>query len=112
MLTKLKVQRRLIHRVIMGPPEMFAEHTIRDEVSAFPTCSPWGMLMEKRNSTDPSQFLAHVYPDAVGDEDFFIGRVVPGQPSDLTSSAQWTDENFLSFGKTLQARIWDNRNHR
>jgi hypothetical protein len=49
------------------------------------------------------QFLQQAYADV--DDELFVGRIVPGQPSTLTCSSDWTDESFLSFGKEVKAGI-------
>jgi hypothetical protein len=103
MVSRPKIHRKLIARVIMGPAAMFTLHTISDDIAAHPMYHLWGVLLEKDNDIDLPQFLQQAYADV--DDELFVGRIVPGQPSTLTCSSDWTDESFLSFGKEVKAGI-------
>ena len=103
MASRPKIHRKLIARVIMGPAAMFTQHTISDDIAANPAFHLWGVMLEKDNDIDLAQFLPNAYPDV--DDELFIGRIVPGEPSKLTCSSDWTNEAFLSFGKEVQAGI-------
>eukprot|EP00435_Cladocopium_sp_Y103_P041766 s2061_g11.t1 len=83
----------------MGPAAMFTAHTISDDIAANPKYHIWGVLLEKDNDFDLTQFLPHAYADV--DDELLIGRIVPGEPSKLTCSSDWTNEAFLNFGKEV-----------
>lgn len=90
--------RKIIKRVLMGPPDYFTQQKLDDDLHAYQELSLWGLVLRIDDPIDPLQFLQQLHPDGDPSSKVHIGRLQSGVSDNLCSPSAWIDPKVLSFG--------------
>lgn len=106
-MTRLKLTRMYVQRVLMGPEELFTPEMLADELTS-DACTGSELALSsvlhmRAHDVDVPGFLERLRasnPDQVS-----VGKVNEHLPTDLTNAKSWTMKEFLAFEpSSLQVR--------
>ena len=100
-LTRKKLQRTYIQRVVAGPPNMFTPDVLREELQEHHQFSLCAVIAKRNHEIDLLELLTHI--GAQEPESILVGRLSEDLPAGLTNHTAWTCPTFLTFDRKLEA---------
>lgn len=102
-MTREKLQRTYVERLVVGPEDHFGATIVQEELDADATRFLWAVLINEDNPIDVGQLLNHLQveqPDQI-----VVGRVSQTMPIDLVNAKAWTKPDFMKFNQDVEEGV-------
>ena len=93
-ITKVKIKRNIVRRVVMGPQSYFTPEILKDELSAT-GLELWGIMLQEDSLVEATSFLETM---GIADVNLHVGKMGKMAPKELSEGSQWISSNFVNFG--------------